>query len=387
MIDISNPQDALRLAQQDEATAKEVVHTVRAKIHAGGGTSLGADWVQAFVDGAVEVLRKSADPVTAGMVADAAIYSNSGLYPGENCRENAIRLRDAAVDAEQRLGQRNQFAFVRGLACYILGDHDSAQEQFARIAPADDDKLLFHHTGAPSFRATLETTAHPVEIDWHKEAQVGEILYLVACDSGYFGAYAKDFVARTLAVEPDAAFHFHIVNPISSIIDAVDFGGTSVGMSFETIGAGNIKTYTTCARFNVATRMMERYKSAIIISDIDMDISVTPKRIIEQCGNDIGFYVGPLLGYFPWMAIIANHNYFPCTETSRQFLSLAGDFMLTQFHAGNDGWMLDQVGLEYAFRKLAPAHRDLTKIDYPLKQFSDRPQRRGIARKLLENAK
>lgn len=299
------------------------------------------------------------------------------------------------LDGSQRLGKSDSALFARGLGEYALGNYKLAEKAFKQYARISSGKPLYHRTAAPAFRDYVPSL-HSEEQEpkgcgefslLRKAKKVEDIIVLVSCDIGFFKAYQADFLSTISELDDVLPVHFHIVcESRDSFLSSVnlDSFGSDFGISLEFLQFGNVRTYSALARYIVSSKIMRLYNSAIFISDIDLVIKSSPRGVLRNNLNKIGLYFGDhKTQYFPWHAIKAGAGIYPYCESSISFLGDVGRFMSYSYRSGNDGWMLDQLSIEYAYRnkRYKSYFYDLKGTGFPLTQLSDRGDRRSIAKK------
>ncbi|MCE8018921.1 hypothetical protein HOP51_02135 [Halomonas sp. MCCC 1A11036] len=323
------------------------------------------------------------------LIIEVSVLVNAGLYGKSVCLDNILKI-DNFLRKEERCSSS---CFSGGVISYVLGDYKTAEKKFMEFDCIKPEKILYHQTAAPAFRDRSycpqpRSTDSAGEIKWCKKAEPKNITVLVSCDIGYFVAYGKNYIDTIKKYNSDLNVHFHIINPIEDIVSQADFlTQTWIGYSTEKVDYGNVKTYSSLARYIIAPSVIERYGNSVFISDIDLLVEKNPHFLSSSCRNLIGLYIGRKKArYFPWTAIKAGAGFYPNEQKSIAFLKTVGDFMLDMYSAGNDGWMLDQVALEFSFRLHSNLeYLDLKNLDYPIGQVKNRGGMRRIASDVIRN--
>ena len=292
--------------------------------------------------------------------------------------------------------------FARGLLAFAGGDDIKAESCFERFherMASSPDRVMFHHTGAQSFRSRsylkrlqARPATSPRPLDFVRRADVrGGYVLLLSCEIGYLGAYGPRFLKQVLSISSQVAVHFHVVDPPEAALGALRsqvpaFSDPRVGISREHLEYGRRRTYSAISRYVIAERLLDEYGATILVTDVDMNIRSDPQKLLSRVGPDrIGLYLGrPCQRLLPWSAVKAGHAVFPRNATSREFLPILSAYLDEHVKTGRDGWGLDQTALEFVVRVLGDRLKDRV-FDvrhcsgYAIGQHKDRPVRRRIA--------
>ncbi|AWB32566.1 hypothetical protein DBV39_01250 [Orrella marina] len=135
----------------------------------------------------------------------------------------------------------------------------------------------------------------------------------------------------------------------------------------------------------VAGKIMEIYDKDIVVSDIDLEFKISPRDVVDLVSGDFGLYVNEGKGRcFPWTYVLAGLGVYKRNYSSMSFLEDVSSFVDGVFNDEESCWMLDQVALEYALRRNENIpFSNLRELGCPLSQFSNRPQRRKLAKSFL----
>lgn len=331
-----------------------------------------------------------------GLYLEIAVMVNALL---ENRNDSAFNL-DKILHLLKGFNNDESICFAKGLAYYSRGEYALAEESFKCYGRFSNEKPLYHRTASAAFRGyvpSLHIDKLPPKTcgEFHlvtKAKCVDNVTVLVSCDIGYFKAYQEDFLSAIGSVNKNIAVHFHIIcraqeNFEKALYDFDYQRIDNIGISLECLSYGNIRTYTSLSRYAIAEKIMKFYKSAIFVSDIDLVVKENPQKLLNENPEKIGLYFGNYKNsYFPWHAIKAGAGIYPYSQSSIDFLETIGRFMMYSYRSGNDGWMLDQLSIEYAYRNAEDdsIFYDLKETDFPLTQFHDRGERRAVAKKYTD---
>lgn len=340
-----------------------------------------------------------------GSVED--VENEVGLYLEIIAMLNSLHLDDFLRDSNYRRVVEvsedldRSSCFASALAYYAMGMYSEAEVLFRKFSFYPKEGRFYHQSAGEAFRKDIDEkqfkyfSSSPVgNFSWFsKPEDTGGLTILVSCDPGYFLVYASEFLERLESLQSGSLIHFHVVCTDEADFRQLLIEGESivfhgnVGISFEVITFGNVKTYSSLARYLVASSVMSAYQTPVFVADIDLVLKLDPKAMLSRMPNQVGLFFGTYIhNRFPWQAIKAGAGLYPYNTSSQLFLELVGRFMSYSYVCGNDGWMLDQMALEYAYRN----HDEksifycLKEKGFPITQVKDRPKKRDAAKKIID---
>ncbi|WP_429114183.1 hypothetical protein [Aeromonas veronii] len=177
---------------------------------------------------------------------------------------------------------------------------------------------------------------------------------LFSADSNYFKRFYK-YSLYNIDTNPDAIFHYHIVNPDSEVIDIVNsYDNEVVNFSFEYVGDESLtKAYYASSRFLIAPKIMTIYQKPFFIFDIDSKLVGNLDNLFETgrwSREKLSLRVSPALE-LPWQKIVANAIYVPFNECGRTFLDRVARYLSLSFSLNRDRqlWWIDQNAMFFAY--------------------------------------
>ncbi|AQS50882.1 hypothetical protein PAEH1_03615 [Paenalcaligenes hominis] len=366
----------------------EAFSSVRAYVHS-SKKDIQNEWFENLVNELLKAFEQ--DPEKFGFVFELAVFANARLAGTAVFKKNLERFLTLSRNITLKAGNCEYF-FAKGMVNYILGDYKKAEKSFQLYAKNYPRPPLFHRTGGPMYRNPYGPKVcgqghFPgcLEIVKYSKSKTTNVV-LVSCDSGYLAAYGKDFFDLIKKLDPLSCIHFHVINPVKDILKKIRFlNNDDIGLSFERVDISQIKTYSSVSRYLIAVKIMDLYDKDVIISDIDLSFKISPKDVVNLVDGDFGLYINEHKGRcFPWTYVLAGLGVYKKNLNSISFLENISSFINGVFDDEENCWMLDQMALEYALRRNENMpFSDLRKLGCPLSQFSDRPQRRKLAKNFL----
>lgn len=204
----------------------------------------------------------------------------------------------------------------------------------------------------------------------NKHHQFSDIFYFISADKKYwnlYGRYILESISRNVKIKN---VHAHVIDPdketiimIESI--SIDYD-IKINLSFEYSPEFNdndmLKTYFSCARFLRAPEIMEIYKCAMLMIDID---SVVVRDITDVKGwNERDLIISQSEKLGPWRQFIAAAIFAKYNEKSITYLEMVGNYIKNAFSSGYAFWTLDQAALYCAFTYLKMYDYDVQAYDY-----------------------
>lgn len=385
------PSCAVSAIINNEINEVDLYSSLRASIHDSNKKMLN-EWFSTFIDIIFEKINSNDDKKE--FFLDIAALSNARLAGNLQYSNNVNKLNSflSALSLDQIKTQEG--AFAGGLIKYALGDFENAEYYFEKYSTLRQGKPLFHRTAAPFYRnplkykITSKNITGTFELEKKSNANSQEIV-LVTCESGYLKAYGEDFFNNLITLDSNCSLHIHVINPVENLFSKIGFlNNPNIGLSYEYKNIQQIGTYSALSRYLVAEKIMNDYKKDIIISDIDLNFKTSPKQIMSVVDGSFGLYINNAQGRcFPWTYILAGISVFKNNHSSLQFLRKVSAFNSDMYDDLQNCWMLDQLALEYSFNSEVWEFTDLKTKGLPLSQFSDRPKRRALAKKFLNECK
>lgn len=178
---------------------------------------------------------------------------------------------------------------------------------------------------------------------------------LFSADSGYFKRFYR-YSLENIHTNPDALFHYHIVNPDSEVIDIIyNQHSDSVNFSFEYVDEQyQSKAYYASSRFFIAPQIFSIYEKPFFIFDIDSKLVGNLDELFETkkwSREKLSLRVSPALE-LPWQKIVANALYIPFNELGHSFLNRISLYLATSFleNKGRLLWWIDQNALFFTYK-------------------------------------
>jgi len=275
--------------------------------------------------------------------------------------ESRWRKLQEAVETEMKMaGFVPWVALYWGALRYESDDPGAAACAFA-VASSAEYEISHATRGCRSFVPYVEALpSHgrntSFELDRRSEGSSG-VVFAFCADEKYFLKFARNMCMSAVHHRVDSGLHFHLVNANADRIREEVAGWRSdfrPGLSFETSRHVS-SSYYASNRFLNVTKLIDLYKSTIVMADVDAvfmnDASVYLKRLGE---NDVMLSIkGPVDSHFPWKQIPAGCVAIKDNSAGRKFAADIEQYLSKYFEyfPSHDAWWVDQNALSLAYKK------------------------------------
>jgi hypothetical protein len=264
---------------------------------------------------------------------------------------------------------------------WLLGEHDAADRHFraARDISVRDGLTPYHYNCGQLVwltQAESETLLQPPYAaaaistgDWTYRfgappASTVDVAIVVGCDSNYFVFFPKLLLSILRAhaesgSDATVAVHCHVADPTGEQVAFLDglsaeLRGRAVSVSYS-LNAAPFReaSYYTCLRFLALPEVMEFYRSAVLVLDIDTELDASFfTRLPEIAGFEAGLRMYSFdpqtrkqVGAEPW-SIGADPTYLSGSAITRRFAEFLGRYIAAAYDPGLvTNWTIDQCAV------------------------------------------
>lgn len=274
----------------------------------------------------------------------------------------------------------------------LLGKRDLAVAEFVQALRFNPNYLpyLSFEEGINTFKDFKKTDRKLNDITFiSSHNPVNESLFLISCDIKFLRYYGAQLLYY-ISILKKYHFHFHVVgDPIEigkvvseteSLFNQINnFRGASTPVIRPTFSTESIpdyvikhKTYSASSRYLVARRIMEYFKTDVLIMDADMFFENDPGHFIQsQRAADITLpFSKGIVNICPWRRILAGNVYLKNVDSTKEFLRKVEEYTLSNLDV-TDSWMLDQNALLYAYEVTSGVN--IGARNYPNLPFVQKP--------------
>lgn len=250
-----------------------------------------------------------------------------------------------------------------------------AHAQAFRAAGHDSgliDRFIATGTSIKSDRFVLAAETAPAEADRIEmlcaegAADPAQGVFFAAADAGYVNAYARGCARSLAALGPGRTFHLHIVDPDRAslaVMAAIRSENPSLACRFSierAQGRGDA-VYYACARFLHLPVILDRYGTAVIVSDIDQLFAAPVARLPRQSDAvDLALFRNATV--FPWLKCSAALVQVAPSPGGKRAAALLANVLRRQLRERRN-WTLDQAALFSVLRALNRHHPEVRVAD------------------------